>query len=238
MSREDLDLVSMAVQSEYGRGMITSSDQDYLNPSKLCDFDRSSRIRARALELTLDCRNREEIYRCLFAFVKELPYSLDDWDVPASETLSRGWGMCSGKANLLVAMLRSLSIPARYRTFRIKAEVGLWKRIVEGEGMPALLGPAPPQQDHVDCEVWLGGWIACDPSRDTPLERGFSKLGIPLEREPVLDSSGNIPYLRLASFDEWAWERQNRRQFRQNRGEVFALVNERLWRIRAPGNAE
>jgi len=207
-------------------------NDEYLQPSVLCDFDCSSGIRARALELTRGCRSREEMFRRVYAAVKELPYGLEDWDVPASETLVRGWGMCSGKTNLLVALLRSLGIPARYRVYRIKGEVSLWGKVTGGDDLARQMGAAPVEQDHVDCEVWLGEWQACDPSRDTPMERGMEALGIPLERQAVLDASGKGPYLILATLDDWAKERQDRRRFRENRAEIFAGVNEQLAKLR------
>jgi len=217
--------------------MIPESEE-YLQPSQLCDFDRQPEIGAKALELTTGCRNREEMFQRIFTFVKELPYSLEDWDVAASETLAKGWGMCAGKTNLLVALLRSVGIPARYRVFGIRAEVRLWQWITEDEELARRLGAATTEQDHVDCEVWLGGWRACDPSRDTPLECGLVALGIPLERESIADASGRVPYLILTSFDLWAGKRQERRRFRDNRSEIFARVNERLWWIRALGRDE
>ena len=214
---------------------MAENNEDYLQPSELCDFDRRPEIRDKALKLTQGCRIGEEMFQRIFAFVKELPYGLDDWDVAASETLAKGWGMCSGKANLLVALLRSLAIPARYRVFRIRAEVGLWGRITGDDDLAQRLGAAPSEQDHVDCEVWLGSWSACDPGRDTPLARGMAALGLPLEREAIADASGRVPYLILANFDQWARERQARRMIREKRNETFARVNEQLWRIRTLG---
>ncbi|UCC60982.1 MAG: transglutaminase domain-containing protein [Dehalococcoidia bacterium] len=207
-------------------------NNECLQPSGLCDFDRSPGIRARALELAQGCRSQEEIFQRVYTAVKELPYGLEDWDVPASETLARGWGMCSGKTNLLVAMLRSLGIPARYRVYRITGEASLWGEVTGAEDLARRMGDAPVEQDHVDCEVWLDEWQACDPSRDTPMERGMEELGIPLERQAVVNSSGRVPYLILDTLDDWAKERQDRRRFREDRAEVFARVNEQLARLR------
>src|SRR4030067_541339 len=131
---------------------MTSPNEDCLQPTDLCDFDRQPEIKAKALELTRGCRTKEETFQRLFAFVKELAQRL---------------------------------------------------------------GPAGAQQDHVACEVWLGEWQACDPSRDTPLERGMSALGLPLERERT--SSQPVFSMTLASFDRWARERQEHRRFRDNR---------------------
>lgn len=217
--------------------MKTSSLEEYLQPSELCDFDRSPEIKAKARELTESCRTARQKFQHLFGLVKELPYGLEDWDVAASETLAKGWGMCSGKSNLLVALLRSLGIPARYRIYRIRAEVNLWIEVTEERALSQRLGAAPSEQDHVDCQVWLGKWHPCDPARDTPLERGMAALGLPLKREIIPDASGRIHHTILANFDNWAKQRQNRRMVRQDRVETFARVNEQFSRIRALGQS-
>ena len=213
--------------------MKTSNRQEYLQPSDLCDFDRSPEIRAKAMELTKGCITTRQQFRQLFGFVKELPYGLEDWDVAASETLAKGWGMCSGKSNLLVALLRSLGIPARYRVYRIKAEVNLWIEVTAERALLQRLGAAPSGQDHVDCEVWLGKWHPCDPARDTSLERGMKALGVPLKREVIPDASGRVRYTTLSNFDNWARQRQSRRMVREDREETFTRVNEQFSRIRS-----
>ncbi|MEE8470488.1 MAG: transglutaminase-like domain-containing protein [Dehalococcoidia bacterium] len=137
---------------------MTPDNEAYLQPSELCDFNGSSVIEAKALELAAGCQSEEETFHRLFAFVKELPYGLEDWGVAASETLRKGWGMCSGKTNLLAALLRSVAIPCRYRVLRIEAEVGLWQCVTVDQELARTLGSALAEQDHVDCEVWLGSW--------------------------------------------------------------------------------
>jgi transglutaminase-like putative cysteine protease len=217
--------------------MKSSSLEEYLQPSELCDFDRSPQIRAKGRELTEGCRTTRQKFQLLFRFVKELPYGLEDWDLTASETLAKGWGMCSGKSNLLVALLRSLGIPARYRVYRINAELELWTKVTRLGELSRRMGSAPSQQDHVDCEVWLDKWVGCDPARDTALERGMKALGMPLKREIIPDASGHIRYTILADFDDWARQRQRRRMIRQERAETFALANEQFSRIRALGHS-
>ncbi len=209
--------------------------EQYLDSSDLCDFDKCAAIGEKAHQLAGGCRHPGEAFESVFSFVKEMPYGLEDWDVKASETLAKGWGMCSGKTNLLVALLRSLGIPVRYRVFKISTEAELWSSMIGDERMADRLGSAPVQQDHVDCEVWLGGWRQVDPARDTALERGMQAMGIPLERKPVLDDSGQANVLLLASVDEWARERQARRRFRKNRDETFAWVNAQFERMRELG---
>lgn len=217
--------------------MKTSNLAEYLQPTELCDFDRSPEIRAKAAELTEGCRTARQKFQRLFRFVKELPYGLEDWDVAASETLAKGWGMCSGKSNLLVALLRSLGIPARYRVYRIRAEVSLWIEVTAQRKLSQRMGAAPSQQDHVDCEVWLGKWVTCDPARDTALERGMVALSMPLKREVIPDASGHVRYTILADFDDWARQRQRRRMIRQDRAQTFALANEEFSHIRSLGQS-
>lgn len=210
--------------------------EEFLRPTRLCDFDTCGAIRERAERLARGCSDNQQRFQAVFEFVRELSYGLEDWDVKASASLARGWGMCSGKTNLLVAMSRALSVPARYRIFKIKAERRLLKQIMgRDQSMAARFGGLPPAQDHVQCEVYLDGWRVYDPSRDTPFENGLRKLGIPLERVPVSDARGAVHYDILASFDDWAMERQAGRMVREDRDLVFARANVELDRVRRLG---
>jgi transglutaminase-like putative cysteine protease len=209
--------------------------QKYLQPSGLCDFDRSPGIQRKAKELAAGCRNRQQKFESIFRFVKEMPYGLEDWDLKASETLKKGWGMCSGKTNLLVALLRSVGIPARYRIYRIKADMALWSRLGNMSSNTARMSELGEQRDHVDCEVWLGRWVDCDPGRDSAMEKGLLKLGGVLERRKITDAKGKVHYIRLANYDDWVRERQRRRAFRADRADVFADANKGFEAIRELG---
>jgi transglutaminase-like putative cysteine protease len=103
----------------------------YLRPTRLCDFDTAPEIGGTAKMLAEGWERQRQKFDRIFQFVKGLPYGLEDWNVKASDTLRKGWGMCSGKSNLLVAMSRSLGIPARYRIIKIKAEGTLWRRVAK-----------------------------------------------------------------------------------------------------------
>ncbi|MGD0857271.1 MAG: transglutaminase-like domain-containing protein [Dehalococcoidia bacterium] len=209
--------------------------QKYLQPSGLCDFDRSPGIQRKAKELAAGCRNRQQKFESIFRFVKEMPYGLEDWDLKASETLKKGWGMCSGKTNLLVALLHSVGIPARYRIYRIKADTALWSRLGKMSSNTARMNELGEERDHVDCEVWLGKWVDCDPGRDSAMEKGLLKLGGILERRKITDAKGKVHYIRLAHYDDWVRERQRRRAFRADRADVFADANKGFEAIRELG---
>ena len=210
------------------------SNEEFLQPTQLCNFDTHPEIRRKALKLTQGYSEQEEIFQRIFAFVKEFPYTLEDWDIPASTTLAKGCGMCSSKTNLLVAMLRSVKIPARYRVYQIMGDVPLWNWATKEHSRVRLVA-SDEAHDHVDCEVYLHRWRVCDPSRDTALENGMRAIGLPLRRNPSLDESGRMRYLILASLDQWAKERQARRKFRNNRETVFTMVNTRLEEVRTLG---
>jgi transglutaminase-like putative cysteine protease len=210
--------------------------EEFLQATELCDFDTCAAIRVRASRLAQACGDNQQKSQQVYEFVRELPYGLEDWDVKASETLKKGWGMCCGKANLLVAMSRALSIPARYRVFKIKAERRLLGHVIDrNKEVAAQFGNLPLVQDHVQCEVYLGGWRVYDPSRDSAYENGLRKLGIPLERVPVVDADGAVHYEILASIDDWARARQQVRKVREDRELVFARVNVELNKVRRLG---
>lgn len=213
------------------------SEEGYcLRATRLCDFDRDGRIAESVLDLTHGCPGLRERFDQVQRFVRGMPYGLEDWDVRASETLRKGWGMCCGKANLLVAMSRVLLIPARYRVFRIRSERRLLQQVIEqNRELSGRLGGVPDEQDHVQCEVFLDGWQVCDPSRDPDFENGLRRLGMPLDRVPVAGADGVVQVLLLSSIDDWAEERQRRRLFREDRQSLFARVNEQIDGIREAG---
>jgi transglutaminase-like putative cysteine protease len=216
---------------------VSFNKAPYLQPSGLCDFDRSPQIRKKAAELIRGAGNRQEKFQRIFAFVKELPYGLEDWDLKASQILRKGWGMCSGKTNLLIAMLRSSGIPARYRIYQIKADTLLWKNAGNNNAAAERMSELGELRDHVDCEVWLGKWMDCDPGRDTAMEKGILRLGGSLERQKVTDQQGKVRYVRLAVFDRWVEERQARRKFRSDRKAVFTEINQGFEKLRDLGRA-
>jgi transglutaminase-like putative cysteine protease len=211
--------------------------QRYLQPSQLCDFNGSKALRNKAKQVISRCRNRRQKFERLSSYVKELPYGLEDWDLKASQTLEKGWGMCSGKTNLLVAMLRSVGIPARYRVYQLKANMAAWQKAGQEMGRQGIAEELGEVRDHVDCQAWLGKWVDFDPGRDTAMERGMLSLGMPLERNKVTDARGRVIYHYLAVFDEWARQRQARRKFRSDRMDVFAEINRGFDKLRDAGKA-
>ncbi len=215
------------------------SFEDYLRPTQLCNFDEAAEIKAVASGLTAGLVNEYQKLDKICSFVKEFDYVYEDWYVRASDTLRTKTGMCSSKTNLLVAMLRSVGIPARYRVFKCEAELMLFEWITgQDEQIARQMGEPYQEQDHVLAEVYINGWEAFDTSRDTPLEKGMGKLGIPVDIKP-LSLPGTPEPLVLASFDDWARARQERRRFTGiERNKVFSLANEQLEKIRLIGRSK
>ena len=210
-------------------GIASMELSEYLEPTRLCDFDKAPEIGDTAGRLTEKLVGRRQKFNSLYQFVKEFPYGLEDWDVKASETLHKGWGMCSGKTNLLVAMSRCSGIPTRYRIIRIKAEGTLWRWIARQDGdLAQQMGASPAEQDHITAEVYLDGWEIYDLSRDTPLEKGMKKLRIPRRRVLANDPDDKPRILLLASLDDWVQARQEARRFRKDRELIFAGMNKQF----------
>ncbi len=211
-----------------------SSGYEYLKPTQLCDFDQVHEIRDKARRLTIQLQDKRDIIERIYHFVKEFPYGLEDWDVKASETLRKGWGMCSGKTNLLVAMLRYLQIPTRYRIYKIYSEGTLWRWVAsQNNKLTTDMGDPLPQRDHVVAEVYLDKWQVYDPSRDSALEEGMKKLVIPLKVIPVATPDEKTQFLILNSIDEWASRRQQNRRFTEGRQVLFAVINREFDNIRS-----
>jgi transglutaminase-like putative cysteine protease len=215
------------------------SFEDYLKPTQLCNFEEAHEIRAVASSLTAGLVNEHQKLDKICSFVKEFDYVYEDWYIKASDTLHSKSGMCSGKTNLLVAMLRSVGIPARYRVFKCEAELILFEWITgQDEQIARQMGEPYQEQYHVLAEVYIDGWEAFDTSRDTPLEKGMEKLGIPVDIKPLSLPETPEP-LVLASFDDWARDRQERRRLTgTERTNVFSLANEQLEKIRLIGRGK
>lgn len=104
--------------------------EEYLKPTKYCDTVHPAIIKA-ADEIAAYCQ--DPFYLCwpsspvdyakaVYGYIREIPYAFDKWQRKASETLELGRGMCFNKANLQVALLRALGIPAGYVIVELRRE--------------------------------------------------------------------------------------------------------------------
>ena len=130
-----------------------------LPPSdSLCDHDHPEiRRRAARLRRASPASTAEAILK----FVQPMPYRFGHWQERASDTLARGLGMCTTKANLQVALMRAAGLEAGFARGPMPMAV-LGKLMPEG--WQAL---QRPMVKHYFAVVRLGGrWHATDSSFD------------------------------------------------------------------------
>ncbi|NBB98857.1 MAG: hypothetical protein GVY34_11985, partial [Alphaproteobacteria bacterium] len=121
-------------------------------PDTLCDIDHPAIQRASArLRRTSEAATAEAIFR----FVQAMPYRFGNWQERASDTLARGNGMCTTKANLQVTLMRAAGLEAGFVEMPMSMSV-------LGKLMPtAWLAMMRPTVRHYFGAVKLGGrWHA------------------------------------------------------------------------------
>jgi transglutaminase-like putative cysteine protease len=92
-------------------------------------------------------------------------------DTPVSQVLAQKAGVCQDFAQLMIAVLRSAEIPARYVTGYIETET---QRLAAESGRPARAALVGAAESHAWVEVCLPGgfWWPLDPTNDcAALER-------------------------------------------------------------------
>jgi len=80
---------------------------------------------------------------------------------PVDEVLRQAKGVCQDFAHLMIAVLRSFEVPARYVSGYIHR-------------------PNKESQSHAWCEIWFPdlGWIGIDPTNDQVVDERFVKVAI------------------------------------------------------------
>ncbi len=80
---------------------------------------------------------------------------------PIDDLLEKGKGVCQDFTHLMIALLRTFEVPARY---------------VSGY----LHRPGKESQSHAWCEVWLPdqGWVGVDPTNNAVVDDGFVKVAV------------------------------------------------------------
>jgi hypothetical protein len=95
---------------------------------RFCDHDHPAIV---SLAAVLRGADAADTAARIWAYVRAMPYRFGPWWMRASETLEMGWGMCTTKSNLQVALLRAAGLEAGF---------------VELEGAPDLLAPLIPER--------------------------------------------------------------------------------------------
>ncbi|HEX4564630.1 MAG TPA: transglutaminase family protein, partial [Solirubrobacteraceae bacterium] len=157
--------------------------------SEFCDHDGPAI--ARALQEIVESSgagDQRAVAAAAFAFVRdEIHYTLGPWGVSASTTLERRAGMCTNKANLLIALLRRAGIPAAYGVLSVNA-----REYFGVIGAPFLTQYMSSTSTHVYAAALIDGrWIKCDPSTDSELANRtahFCRQTVLIEWDAVHDS--------------------------------------------------
>lgn len=106
--------------------------------------------------------------QAIFDFVQAMPYRFGHWQERASDTLAKGYGMCTTKANLQVALCRAAGLEAGFGD--VKLEMGTL-----GTLMPdAWRAMMKPVVHHFFAAVRLDGvWHAFDATYTDDCLRAF-----------------------------------------------------------------
>lgn len=138
----------------------------FLKPSEFCDCNNREVYRL-ARKLTRDASDPREAAIRIFFFVRDkIKFGYPHLG-KASDVLSRGYGTCSSKTNLQVALLRSIGIPARFRLQSINARVLFEDKVPPPFREEEFSG----EVTHYSAEVYLDGkWLVADTTFDEELD--------------------------------------------------------------------
>ena len=95
----------------------------------------------------------------IWDYVRYLPYRFGFWNLPASQVLQMGYGMCTSKTNLQVALLRACEVEAAFGEVDFPAE--LMEPLIP-EGYHHILAILPTVKHYVAVLRIGGEWYPCD----------------------------------------------------------------------------
>jgi transglutaminase-like putative cysteine protease len=103
----------------------------------------------------------------------EYARDVTDATSPIDDVLEQGKGVCQDFAHLMIAVMRSFGVPARY---------------VSGY----LHRPNQESESHGWCEVWLPdlGWVGLDPTNGRPADDHFVKVAVGRDFSDVPPNKG------------------------------------------------
>lgn len=186
-------------QNQYGARV----SEEFLAPSLLCNINDPSVLRLQK-KIFEGLQGPERIALRAYDFIRrKIRYAFDSWELRADETLAKGSGMCFNKTNLMVALLRSVGVPAVYSIFWIRKDGFLFT------SDDSMFEKIQPETVHVYCEAYLGervGWRRfVETSLDLKLKKVLEKRGYTPHRNIILDR----PIERYASPEELLLRRKS-----------------------------
>lgn len=133
-----------------------------------CNADHPSIV---AMANALRGKNDAETARAIWSFVRSMPYRFGIWWQRASDTMRQGWGMCTTKSNLQVALFRAAGLEAGF--IEITADSMIIRPIIPDAWQHAI----KPGMKHFLGAVKLDGhWHAADASFTDPILKHFASL--------------------------------------------------------------
>lgn len=145
----------------------------YLKASEFCDSDSPLIQKAARNILFQSSKDPQDVIRSLFYWVRDnIEYHVGLKGKKASETLLEGAGSCSHKANLFIALLRTVGIPAGFILLEVQTRsyfgptaLDRFKRFFSEKSL------------HIYSAVlWQDRWIELDNTDDIRMGHGFYHL--------------------------------------------------------------
>ena len=133
---------------------------------RFCDHED---VTIRALAASLHRGDAARTATAIWEHMMQMPYRFGIWWQRASTTLAQGWGMCTTKANLQVALMRAAGLEAGF--VEVTGDASLILPVVPEPWRPALR----PRIRHIFAAVRLEDrWHAADASFTRPVLRTFA----------------------------------------------------------------
>lgn len=207
--------------------------------SETMDFCDDDHPAIRSLAHVLLREDEISTAAAIWSFVRAMPYRFGPWWQKASETLRLGWGMCTTKSNLEVALFRAAGLEAGFAESRIDAN------LVEPLVSASLRSLIHRRTYHTMGAVRLAGrWHVADCAfPDIVLEhlaKKWPQLCRALEKCPRLDLGSPFHPLALTEgrdpFDEVivhsiSESMRKRSSFDVDQLELLNLVNDKLQQV-------
>jgi len=146
----------------------------FLLPTEFCDSD-NFQIDTWTHMIIRGKKNPIEQAKLIKEWVQHhIKYRADFRNIKASETLSKGFGQCSNRANLQIALLRVLKVPAGY------AVVGIKKELFKSTSPPEFYERIAQPTTHVYCVVYdvkFERWRHFDSLPHLTLYKALQRMG-------------------------------------------------------------
>jgi transglutaminase-like putative cysteine protease len=151
---------------------VTRHGDAFLAETRFCDFSHPE-IDLLATTFARRGRSDRELVVEVFEFAQDaIAYEVGNWQRTASQTLQRRKGTCTNSANLMVAVLRRLGVPAGYGVMTVNGREYL------GPAIPRRLADRVAEKSrHIyACVMLEDRWLRCDPSDDKALSAASGHL--------------------------------------------------------------